>query len=100
ATPSSESSSERLIVLAHKGSRGVRITNETDSTWTGCNVDLLGDYRAVIDNLNPRQSVELYYTDFRHGGTSMNEGDGFQRALQSMTVNCNGIGGRQDARIY
>ena len=83
-------SSQRLIVMLHRGSRGLRITNDTEAAWDNCTATIAGDYSISFPTMKARESVEVYYEHFTAGQTRLNEDDGFARALRSTTITCVG----------
>jgi hypothetical protein len=88
-----------LVLMVHRGTRGLRVTNDTDVAWDLCRVTLLGDYRKTIDVLKPRASAEVYYKDFGNGNTALDEDDGYTRALRSLTIRCTGPDDQQREAI-
>lgn len=44
----SSASPDRLVVFLHRGLRGLRITNDTDTAWDYCAATITGGYTARL----------------------------------------------------
>jgi hypothetical protein len=88
--PASSAAAPAFVVFVHTGLHGLRITNDTETTWDNCTVTIVGDYAADVPTLKPRESSEVYYSSFQAGGTRLNENDGYGRALRSTHLECSG----------
>jgi hypothetical protein len=91
----STASAPTLQLFLHRGTNGLRITNETNLPWDRCTATVLGDYAMNIPDLAARGTAEVYYRDFSKGGTALIEADGYARALRSTVIECTGLGGRR-----
>ena len=55
-----------LVVFVHRGTRGLRITNDTMEAWDNCRVGIAGDYwtETIRTPLSARGRLEVFYKDF------------------------------------
>lgn len=89
-TPTGSTGSLKLSVLIHRGSAGLRVTNDTAIDWKTCTFAIAGGYSVYVNSMAPHESVEVYYKDFMSGQTPLNTDDGYARALRSTAIECYG----------
>ena len=85
-----------LYLAVQKGQDSLRVTNDTDSTWDRCTVELSGGFRKAIPTMKPHESVEIPYREFTNGSTAFLVTGGSSAAQESTQVVC----GSTTARIY
>jgi hypothetical protein len=91
---------EVLRLLVRRESRGLIVTNNTDSAWDYCTATMTGDYTLTVSVLKRRETVNFPHAKFAAGSTQLDEDQGYARAIRGLDIVCEGRDNRRHhARI-
>ena len=82
--PEAKPNTEKLNATVTRNNVAIKVTNNEDIDWVGCEVSINNKYGQVVPNIPKKDSVVLMYTDFT--SAQAERFNYYQTAPQNVTI--------------